>query len=96
MPVEVELDGTWRHGIALELAELGAFIAMQDPPAPGTRVAVRIPTASGSRLEVQTRVVYTRSSPGAGFAGEFAFAHRGAEVRIRAALRAALQATKRK
>lgn len=95
LPVEVKLGETWRHGIAIELSELGTFVAIKDPPAPGQRVAVRIPTEAGSRLEVETRVVYTRSGNASGFAGEFAYKHRTAEVRIRAALRAALQATKR-
>jgi hypothetical protein len=94
MPVEVLVGDLWRRGIATELSDLGLFVTMPDPPTTGG-VTVRIPTTDNLRLSVPTRVVYTRSLDRSGFAGEFVFATRADEVRIRNALSAALQAMKR-
>jgi len=90
LPIEVRLGARWQHGIVTELSELGAFITAADPSSPGT-VRLRL-----GELEVDARVLYTRGGPTPGFGVEFVFAQRADEVRIQAALLAALQATKRK
>ena len=96
MPVEVLIEDQARRGFVTELSELGAFVAMPNPPPPEKRVQLQIRTEEGPRLEVRARVVYSHpSGPRVGFAGEFAFATRDDEVRITRALRAALQAPKR-
>ena len=96
LPVMVEVDDGWRHGVATELSELGAFITIQKPPLPGTDVTIRIRTDDGERLDVKARVV--RAEPvGAdqGMAVELVFAGRADEVWLRTALRAALQPANR-
>jgi hypothetical protein len=96
LPVMVEIDDGWRHGVAIELSEVGAYIMLQRPPLPGTDLTIRIRTADGERLDVKARVV--RAEPvGAeqGIAVDLVFAGRADEVWLRTALRAALQPANR-
>jgi hypothetical protein len=95
MPVEVLVGDLWRRAIITELSELGMFVTMPGPPRATTQVTVRIPTEEKLRLSVAARVVYTRGGEDGGFAGELVFTTRADEVRIRKALRSALQAMKR-
>jgi hypothetical protein len=96
LPVEVRIADQQRRGFVTEMSELGAFVAMPNPPPAEKRVQLQIRTEDGPRLEVTARVVYAHArGPRVGFAGEFAFTNRDDEVRIRRAVRAALQAPKR-
>jgi hypothetical protein len=88
-PVEVQVGLFWRRGVALELAELGMFVAMAQPPT-SERVVVRL-----DGFEIAGRVIYRQGGERAGFAMEFVFADFADEVRVRRAVRAALQSTKR-
>jgi hypothetical protein len=90
LPIEVRVREQWRRGIVTELSELGAFVAMTDPPSSGL-VRIRI----GHSLAVDARVLYTRVAHTGGCAVEFVFADRAEEVRIQSTLSAALQAMKR-
>ena len=94
LPVELELEGRWRRGFATELAELGMYVTITQPPPVDARLAVRIRTANGW-LHVRGRVVYARGAPNIGCGIELVFADRADEVRVRTALRVALQAKKR-
>jgi hypothetical protein len=96
LPVMVEVDDGWRHGVATELSEVGAFIMLKRPPLPGTDITIRIRTEDGERLDVRARVM--RAEPlGAtpGIAVDLVFAGRADEVWLRTALRAALQPVNR-
>jgi hypothetical protein len=96
LPVEVVIGDHPRRGFVTELSELGAFVAMPNPPPAEKRVQLQIRTEDGPRLEVIARVVYSHPrGPRVGFACEFAFTTREDEVRITRALRAALHAPKR-
>lgn len=96
LPVEVRVIGEVRRGFVVELAELGAFVTMPRPPMAATIVDLRIRTEQGTHLEVMARIVYSHpGGPRVGFACEYVFTDRDHEVRIRRALRAALQAKKR-
>jgi hypothetical protein len=94
LPVEYQTGLRWRSASASELSELGMFVTTATPPA-AERVLVRIATEGGEPFEVGGRVIYIQGGDRAGFAMEFAFANRTDEVRVRRAVRAALQATKR-
>ena len=91
LPIELSFDGErWRHGIVTELSELGAFIATK-LGTPDGKVRIRLPLASGARLELAARSLYHRYVHEPGFAVEFVFGSRDDEVRVQSALRAALQ-----
>ena len=91
LPIELSFDGErWLHGIVTELSELGAFITTKQGTPDGT-VRLRLPLASGARLELAGRSLYQRYVHEPGFAVEFIFTTRDDEVRVQTALRAALQ-----
>jgi hypothetical protein len=96
LPVMVEVDDGWRHGLATELSEVGAYILLQRPPLPGTDITVRIRTDDGERLDVKARVVRAQAvGADQGIAVDLVFAGRADEVWLRTALRAALQPANR-
>ena len=95
LPVEIDLGGRWRRGFATELAELGMYVTITQPPPADTRVSVRVRTANHGVLQLGGRVVYARQRPNVGCGIELVFADRADEVRVRAAIRLALQAMKR-
>ena len=95
LPIEYSAGDRWLHGIVTELSELGAFITTQHH-APDGMIKLRFPLATGAQLEITARELYTREMHEPGFAVEFVFAHRDDEVRVQAAVRAALQANQRK
>ncbi len=83
------------HGIVTELSELGAFVTTNHP-APEGSVELRFPAMTAG-LAITARVLYTRGGHDRGFAVEFVFADRNAELRVQAVLHNALrQANQRK
>lgn len=95
LPIEFSSGERWLHGIVTELSELGAFVTTKHT-APVGNVKLRFPLATGARLEITARELYTRDVHEPGFAVEFVFASRDDEVRVQSAVRAALQANQRK
>ena len=96
LPIEFLVGERWQHGIVTELSELGAFITTKHAAPLGT-VKLRLPLATGARLEIRARELYTRDMHDEpGFAVEFVFANRDEEVNVQAAIGRALQANQRK